>query len=104
MITSHARLCRLRELAGAFRSAIVGMDRERLPATFREFPRGACGDAALLLGTFLKEQGEGSFQYVCGWREGYSHAWLEADGIIIDITADSFPDRSDALIVTRRSI
>jgi hypothetical protein len=103
MDNEQDRLCRLRELAGAFRSAIERTDRERLPCTLQEFPKGSCGDAALLLGTFLKNQGMGPFQYVCGWRDGYSHAWLEADGIIIDITADFFPDESDPVIVTNRS-
>jgi hypothetical protein len=97
------RLGRLRELAGAFRNAIERADREKLPCTLQEFPRGSCGEAALLLGTFLKNQCMGSFQYVCGWRDGHSHAWLEGDGIIVDITADFFPDKSDKIIVTHRS-
>jgi hypothetical protein len=100
---SHDRLSRLRELASAFRCAIERTDRKKLPVTLQEFPK-ACGETALLLGTFLKNRGMGSFEYVCGWRNGYSHAWLEADGIIIDITADSFPDQSEQVIVTTCSL
>jgi hypothetical protein len=77
----------------------------------REFPIGACGDAVPLLGTYLAEQGLGSFTYVLGLRakEGtsrhHSHAWLESDGdgTIIDITADQFPEIDQKVIVTVRS-
>jgi hypothetical protein len=40
------------------------------------------------------------FSGVVGWREGYSHAWIEADGVIVDITADQFQDISERVIVT----
>jgi hypothetical protein len=96
-------LDRLRELAGAFRDAIERADRYRLSVTLHNFPQGSCGEASMLLGTFLKNHGMGVFRYVCGRREGHSHSWIEADGVIVDITADQFPEISERLIVTRCS-
>lgn len=80
------------------RSAIERADRASLPITFENFPRGSCGDATLILGTHLKSLGFGPFNYVVGDRgnqcEGtwHSHAWLEGEGLVIDITADQFPE------------
>jgi hypothetical protein len=96
-------LDRLRELAGAFRDAIERADRKRLPIAFENFPRRSCGEVAPLLGTFLKSRGTGTFQYVCGWREGHSHAWIEANEVIVDITADQFPEILERVIVTNCS-
>ena len=100
-------LARIRELAAFFRTAIELCDRKRLPITFKEFPLGSCGDAAILLGTFLKEEGAGTFTYMVGQRgEGndrHSHAWLEDDGVIVDITADQFLDMTERVIVTTHS-
>ena len=90
----------LTRLATRFRDAIVAMDRRDLP-TMEQFPAGACGDAAPLLGQFLLDQGEGEWTYVSGEREGaWSHAWIEQDGWIVDITADQFPDMDQPVIVT----
>ena len=47
--------------------------------------------------------------YVLGERNSdgingrHSHAWLEADGVIVDITADQFPEVDDKIIVTSHS-
>ena len=58
----------------------------------------------MLLGTFLKNHGMVPFRYVCGRREGQSHhSWIEAEGVIVDITADQFPEISERVIVTRCS-
>jgi hypothetical protein len=106
MIT--ADLTRVTSLAVRFRTAIEKCDPSRLPIGFQKFPRGSCEDVVLLLGTFLKEQGVGTFTYVVGergkgrsWR---SHAWLEADGVIVDITADQFPEIAEPVIVTTHSV
>lgn len=37
--------------------------------------------------------GIGEFFCVCGMKDGASHAWLEVDVLIVDITGDQFPDR-----------
>lgn len=44
-------------------------------------------------GRLLEHRGIGEFFYVCGMKDGASHAWLEVDGLIVDITGDQFPDR-----------
>ena len=70
---------------------------------FKDFPNGCCGDTALLLGKYLHEKGFGIPYYVSGWMGKKSHAWLELDGLIIDITADQFENISETVIVVRES-
>lgn len=71
----------------------------------RDFPRGSCGDSSILLGEYLHQKGWGIWDYVGGERESdlHSHAWLEKDGLIIDITADQFDGMDEAVIVSRDS-
>jgi hypothetical protein len=69
----------------------------------REVPRGACGDASRLLGLHLESLGWGKWTYVMGIApgpDGGTHAWLEQAGLVVDITADQFPDIDEAVIVT----
>lgn len=84
------------EFATRFREAMEEVDLEAMAIGFRMFPRGACSDTSLLLGTALKDHGLGVFRYICASKsEGgsfESHAWLRADGLIVDITADQFKD------------
>ncbi|WP_411755101.1 hypothetical protein [Serratia sp. (in: enterobacteria)] len=77
------------------RAGFERMDKSNLPVTFRNFSRGSCGDTCEVLAELLKELGYGCFLYVAGQRDnGYSHAWLEQDGLVIDITADQFDEVS----------
>jgi len=64
------------------------------------FPRGACGDTSELLGQYLRDSGLGVWTYCSGWFSHYSHAWLERDGLVVDITADQFTDTLPPVIVT----
>ena len=73
-----------------FRNAIENT-KEDLGIVFADFPLGSCGDTALLLGAYFMECGLGDFNYVCGMKGPRSHAWLEKDGLIVDITGDQFP-------------
>lgn len=62
---------------------------------FSGFPRGACGNAAEIVGRILMEQAGYDGQYVEGnlhprVKPGQSHAWYEVDDYIIDITYDQF--------------
>ena len=103
-----SNLGRVRELAAAFRDAIERCDRSSLPLSFEAFPCGSCGDVTNLLGKFLIEQGAGAFRYICGERgnagaDWHSHAWLEADGVIVDITADQFPEVTEKVFVSTQS-
>lgn len=87
---------RIRECAARVRAALESLTPEELPIGLKWFPRGACGDACLILGAALKDQKLGDFRYVLGLthRDGgnESHAWLVGEGLIVDITADQFED------------
>ncbi|MCS4285754.1 hypothetical protein M2396_004058 [Pseudomonas sp. BIGb0278] len=82
------------ELATSFRLAVeIVVETGNVPMHIRGFPRGCCGIISELMGDYLNTVGIGEFFYVCGMKDGASHAWLEVDGLIVDITADQFPDR-----------
>lgn len=59
---------------------------------FRNFPKGSCSDAASILGKLLHEHGFGEWQIALAERhEPFgTHAWIQKDKTIIDITADQF--------------
>lgn len=66
---------------------------------FSPFPHGWCGCVSRVLGAFLVEENPGErFDYVCGRRNG-THAWIEHNGIVLDITADQFEDCNEPIIV-----
>ncbi len=54
----------------------------------------------MLLKKFLEENGHTGFKYILGMREEQSHAWLQRDNLIVDITADQFPHQHRSVIVT----
>lgn len=91
----------VRRAAERFRRALEQQRVHLRSETLKVFPRGACGDASLLLGQYLHDIGLGDWTYQHGWRENGSHAWIERDGLIIDITADQFHGVSEAVLVTR---
>jgi hypothetical protein len=62
---------------------------------FCMFPKAACGPAAEVLGRILKEHFHIDGTYVCARSHPQldreqSHAWVEVDDFIIDITHDQF--------------
>ena len=79
---------------------------EVLRPRFRLFPKDMCEFASNLLGRYLTGEGIAGVRYVCGSRRlqarhnDQRHAWLEAQGFIIDITADQFPDGIGPIVVT----
>lgn len=94
------------KIALAVRLAIETFPPDELP--WRTFPKGACGDTCLVLGQVLHDEGFQGVQYICGDKyridgRPYSHAWLLYKGIIIDITADQFPEVESKVIVTSES-
>ena len=93
----------LLKLASVFRKAIEACKKTSLPETFLNFPKGACGDATLLLGRFLIEHNYEPFMYMLGERGTSSHAWLQRGELIIDITADQFDDCNCAIVVSEQS-
>jgi hypothetical protein len=82
------------ELATSFRLAVeIVTETGNVPMHIQGFPRGCCGIISELMGDYLNTEGIGEFFYVCGMKDGASQAWLEVDGLIVDITGDQFPDR-----------
>ena len=72
------------------------------PVSFGDFPRGACGAVCELLGDYLRDTGLGSWNYVMGVRStenGGTHAWLELEGALVDITGDQFDDAYPKVIL-----
>lgn len=94
---AHLRHCE------RFRDAIERADKRHLPITRQDFPRGASGDATLLLAKYRERQGSGRFNYMLGSRNGHSHSWMQQGDLIVDITADQFPDVAEPVIVARQS-
>ncbi|HJV36723.1 hypothetical protein [Geomonas sp.] len=91
-------------LASRFRSGILRCNWRSLSLpTLRDFPRGACGDASLLLAKYLQVQRCGLAHYVLGGRAGLPHAWLQLHGFVVDITADQFDDQVAGVIVSADS-
>jgi hypothetical protein len=88
-----------------FRAAIDAAGQQLWANQGLAFPRGACGHAAELLGQYLIQKFDIAPEYVNqwayddigGWTD--SHAWLEWNGLTIDITGDQFG--WDPVIVTR---
>jgi hypothetical protein len=101
----------VRQTAVLFRKHFVDMPKDLKPFWMANFPRGGCGFMTTLLGNFLSLKGLGMFTYVCRERgeecsqanDWTSHAWLEKDGLIVDVTADQFDDCKDEVIVTSDS-
>jgi hypothetical protein len=87
---------RIRAAASEFRHKLDNACNEKLPIPFRDFPHGSCGVASEALGYFLRAVLGIEAEYVHVAtndfpRPGFcSHAWLEFQGIVIDITADQF--------------
>ena len=77
-------------LANEFRLAILQADREKLPTSLEEFPKGPSSDAHLLLAKYLEVQGQGEFDLMFGKFERLTHCWLENDELVVDICAGQF--------------
>ena len=107
--TSYRGMSDLTTIATEFRLAIQRIPSEQRPLGMRHFPRGACGDTALLMGAYLFDIGVNGFRYVSGTRGDHanhswqSHAWLQRADLIIDITADQFLDMPQAIVVEANS-
>lgn len=98
---SNAQIIKIKELATELRSAIKTCEDRFKPFWFKDFPSGTCLDSCLLLIRWFAENKLNSFTIVKGSRNGSSHAWLEKEGIIIDITANQFEDNYSEVMVTR---
>jgi hypothetical protein len=82
------------ELAHGFRSAVEAVIKTSgAPMHIQRYPHGCCGIISELMGDYFNTLDIGEFLYVCGMKDGASHAWLEVGGLIVDITGDQFPGR-----------
>ena len=99
-------LAALRLLATRFLAAIRATDPSEVDPEVRfivsSFPKGVCGEICFLLGHYLRMNGFPNAEYVNGTRpsDRESHAWIEASGIIVDITGNQFDEIDDEVIVT----
>lgn len=93
----------LQNIANNVRAACESL-RDSGDEYFEGFPRDRCNLACRILGMYLFEQGlSGIIQHVGGVSDA-RHCWIEAAGIVIDITADQFDDLPrSAVIVTAES-
>lgn len=78
----------------AFRAALETLASQgKLPNTMKAFPAGCCGITSVLLGDYLNSRFDLKIEMVSADRDPDTHAWLDYNGIVIDITADQFKDR-----------
>jgi hypothetical protein len=94
------------ELAKVFRNAIVSVPRSEFSTSlgYSDFPYGCCDDASQLLAAFLSDNGYKESKKVTGIHrenngELKSHVWLSYSGLIIDITADQFPNYNNSSVI-----
>jgi hypothetical protein len=94
------------DIRRAFENLLASSLPGKFPIMFAKFPRGACGDASLILAMYLDKEFElGEFEYVSVGRLSKSdnkksyHSWLQSGNLFVDITADQFDDAPSAVIV-----
>ena len=117
------RLENLAKLAARFRWLIEEADWSKLTIEFENFPTG-CADACILLAEYLIDSGYDTPTYVSGELSVItmsdniiqlfgddvettplrSYAWLELDGVVVDITADGFDPNAPRVIVAENSV
>jgi hypothetical protein len=88
--------------AAHIRATLEELPSEDYPLGYDKFPSGWCGQASELLATYLNDLalGKGDAEYVIGWRDRQSHAWVEWHGQIIDITAGQFDGNRPGVWIT----
>jgi len=93
--------------ATRFRQMIEEADWSNLTIEFEKFPKYSCGDASTLLAQYMIDAGCDTPTYVVGeiveTFRSLSHAWIELDNIVLDITADGFDPNMPAVIVKENS-
>lgn len=98
---------RIRIIAQVTRKAIENYPKAKRDTGLQSFPNGACGHASAILGQCLKDFLDIEFDYVAGKfkeKENFpSHAWLQNEDFIVDITADQFEDIDIKVWVTSKS-
>jgi hypothetical protein len=88
-----------------FREVLDRADKASLPVPFLDFPHGSCDPASQVLGRLLRERLRIEVSHVRAQEsihERGSHAWLEYQGLIIDVTADQFESKPSILVTKSR--
>jgi len=102
-MADKAILDNLTKAATSFRQLIENTDRSKLTVDFEHFPVRSGVGASILLAQYLIDLGYGMPTYVRGELYGpipWAHAWIELDGIILDITFDGLFNDVPQVIVT----
>ena len=92
----------IKQIAEAFRAALEDYSQSTNDVVFKDFPDGACGATTDLLARYLIDTIGIDAQYLEARCCQQSHAWVVANNIIIDITADQFGQ--DPVIVETTSL
>ena len=98
------QLDKLTKAATTFRQLIENTDRSKLTVDFEHFPVRSGVGASILLAQYLIDLGYGMPTYVRGELYGpipWAHAWIELDGIILDIALDGLFNDVPKVIATR---
>lgn len=98
----NSRISDLYEKAELFRRSLEEYRSRTDYIGLVDFPTGSCADASILLGQYLSDSGLGQWNFSSGERENVdcSHAWIQLDGVLIDITASQFEEISAAVWIT----
>ncbi|KKN89571.1 hypothetical protein LCGC14_0237030 [marine sediment metagenome] len=89
-------------IAKAFRKELeILRNSGQLPYELNDFPSGCCGTVSELLGDYLNTMHGLGCEYVLGTQGQKTHAWLEHDGIVIDITGDQFQGRPSVYVAEK---
>jgi hypothetical protein len=79
------------------RKSLLGLKPQQRGVGIQSFPHGTCGVVTELTGRVLYEMTGEQGAHVCGTGHPdlgamQSHAWLEVQGYIVDLTHDQFED------------
>jgi hypothetical protein len=92
-------------VASRVRHALANLPKDDWPDHWRSFPGGTCADTSLVLCAFLADAGFDGFELMLCERGSQaddtysSHAWLQRDRLVVDITADQFADGPGPVVV-----
>jgi hypothetical protein len=97
-------LVNYKQIACAFREQLSRLkDLGELPVGMEHFPAGCCGVVSEMLGDYLRTHHGLDVEYVWGDNDWGDHAWLECEGVVIDITSDQFQNRPPVFFAAKDS-
>lgn len=95
--------------AEEFRKVIESIPSNEFSVTCQlhhSYPFAACGDSSMLLGKYLYDHFNIDCSYIAAsclieGKEMQTHAWIEAEGYKVDITADQFEGVNKRVVVSK---